>query len=337
MRDDTPEWACDTPRRKLSQPYSLGEMLSWLKNNIFGPSHKFKNLTQFIPQYSVQNRIKPTMKLGFLGDIMKMRGKTLQIDPKVQDFFQEVDFLIGNFEGTISDANRVFMAQEHGQEILDSLETLFPPERFVLGCANNHSGDFGWNEFNKSYKMLQDRGFQVFGRKDEPAVMLNKVNVVCCTIWSNQRCKYIPYLKEAGETFNEDAAMNILYPHWGYEQQLYPNPKQIEEATQLLEHWDLIIGHHSHCPQPITAFKIHQINKIVGFSLGDFCTHLNLEKYRYGMVVKCEIGPSAEGLWHVGEVEWKFTHVEPIEKELIDVRLVTNCRYFDDKLKIFGD
>jgi len=320
------EWARDIPRKRISTPYSLRENLVWLKNNLVGPSKKYKRLTSFIPKKSTLNEVTPKCSLGFLGDIMKMGKKDLQIDPAVKDFFKGVDFLVGNFEGTISKAKKVFMAQEHSEGILSSLETFFPPSKFVLSCANNHSGDFGWSEFNRSYQMLKERGFRVIGRRDEPSILLNNsVNITSCTYWSNQpNTPYVGYFNQAAEFFNPKADCNILFPHWGYEMQLYPNPKQIDLGKELLKQWDLIVGHHSHVPQPIASYD----NKVIAYGLGDFCIGLMLKKYQYGIVVKVELGPGQTGQWQVGAVEWKFTYLHKIDKNLMEVRLEDECEYF---------
>ncbi|MDD1777540.1 MAG: CapA family protein [Candidatus Helarchaeota archaeon] len=324
------DWAKEIPRKKLSTPYNLTEKLSWLKNNLVGPSKKFKNLTSFIPQKSTLNEITPKCRLGFLGDIMKMNNKDLQIDPAIKSFFQDVDFLVGNFEGTISKAKKVFMVQEHTEGILSSLETLFPPSKFALSCANNHSGDFGWSEFNKSYQILKNHGFIVFGRRDEPSILLNdSVNITNCTAWSNQpNTPYVGYLDQATAFFNPKVECNILYPHWGYEMQLYPNPKQIELGKDLLKQWALIVGHHSHVPQPITSYEMNHSNQLLAYGLGDFSTGLGLKKYQNGIVVKLDLGSSKTGQWEVGTVEWKFTRVHEIDKNHMEVKLEDECDYF---------
>ena len=74
--------------------YSFSEILSWYKNRTFGPSKKFKNLTNFIPQSTVLNEISPKIRLGFIGDIMRMGERDLVIEDKIKNFFQNVDFLI---------------------------------------------------------------------------------------------------------------------------------------------------------------------------------------------------------------------------------------------------
>ena len=328
------EWAKDTPRKRLSTPYTFKENLVWLKNNLLGPSKKFKTLIPFIPQKITLNTITPKYRLGFLGDIMDMGTKDLQIESAVREFFKDVDFLIGNFEGTVSKAKKVFMAQAHSESILSVLEALFPPSKFVLSCANNHAGDFGWSEFNQSYQKLKQHGFIVIGRKDEPSILLeDSINVTSCTNWSNQPdTQYINYFNRIEELFNQEADCNILFPHWGYEMQLYPNPKQIEMGKLLLAKWNFIVGHHSHVPQPITSYEVDHLQKLLAYSLGDFCSGLGLKKYRHGIVLKAELGPNKNGQWQVGNMTWSFTRIHKIDKKTMEVRLEDICNYFSDKI-----
>ncbi|MFX0097898.1 MAG: CapA family protein [Candidatus Hodarchaeota archaeon] len=312
-------------RKWLSTPYSFLENLSWIKNNIFGPSKKYKELTSFVPQDVRLNAIEPKIKLGFIGDILPMGEKKLAFDSNLNGFLQDTDFLIGNFEGTISEADKVFMSQAHSERILADLEELFPPERIVLSLANNHSGDFGWNEFSRSSQILKNHGFLTIGESDKSSIMLEKtVNLSTATRWSNRPCSYISDLNDVEKSFNPEAKFNILYPHWGYELQLYPNPGQIRLGRKLLEEWDMIIGHHSHCPQPVT----NESKKLLAYSLGDFSIGKNLRKYLYGMVIKTEIGPNNQGEWRAGEVEWRFIRIQHLGKFKTEIRLTRKCIFF---------
>ncbi|MHA1379040.1 MAG: CapA family protein [Candidatus Helarchaeota archaeon] len=330
------EWAFESPRKKISTPYSFTEKLSWIKNNLFGPSKKFRNLTKFIPQSTILNNVSPKFKLGFVGDIMKMGKRDLEIGNEIKQFFKDIDYLIGNFEGTITNAKKVFMAQEHNERIISTLKTLFPPEKTILTNANNHSGDFGWLEFNKSYEMLKNNGFITIGRRDEPSVLLaDKINIVNVTNWSNQPCQYVAKFDEAENYYNSEAEFNILSSHWGYESQLYPNPKQIKLGKQLLKSWDLIHGHHSHVPQPITAYEINNSKKLIAYSLGDFCIGLKMKKYRCGIIFKAEIGPDLSNNWEVGKLDWRFVFVNHIDKEMTRIELTNECKFFENKMNGF--
>ncbi len=336
--EDVEQWAKETPRKRFGIPYSFKEVISWLKNNAFGPSKKFKDLTEFIPQKCTQNSISSKLRLGFLGDIMNMKEKKLEIGSKVKEFFKNCDYVIGNFEGTIIkeyNGKKILMTAKHNENILLDLESLFPPEKFILMNANNHSGDFGWTKFNESYKLLKDHGFLAIGRRDEPSILLEEqVRLVNCTRWSNQPdTPYVIRLEEVENYFDEAAAFNILSPHWGYEMQLYPNQFWIEEGKQLLEKWGMLIGHHSHCPQPVASYAVNNVNKVLAYSLGNFCFDYSMEKYHFSIILKTEIGPDKNMQWKVGNLEWKFTELVEIDKSISEVQLKDTCPYFKDNVE----
>ena len=328
--EEQPEWAREVPRKAISTPYSFCEKLVWIKNLMFGPSDQYKELSQFIPQTTTLNQITPKLTLGFFGDIMQLKDKNLEFGEDLKQFFTEADYLVGNFEGVISSEEGVLLASTHTQQVLLALKRLFPPERTILTNANNHSCDFGWAEFNKSYQLQKDQGFLAIGRKDEPSItLIDGVSLTNVTKWSNQPCTHIATFADIDAGYNSEAFFNILSPHWGYEQQMYPNPVQIQTGVGLLNKWDMIIGHHSHCPQVISSYEVNNSKRLLAYSLGDFCTFLEIDKYDYGIVVKVEIGPDSEGKWHVGKVDWRFSQVNHIDKNTIMVNLTEECKYFD--------
>lgn len=322
-------WARDLPRRPIPIPYDFGETLAWIKNNVFGPSRRYEELTEFIPQSIVLNEITPVMTLGFFGDLMQLKGKKLVFADDLALFFADADYLIGNFEGTITSTSGVLMASVHREEILEALEHLFPPERTVLTNANNHTCDFGWAEFDESYRLQKKHGFRVIGRKDEPSILLDgRVNVANVTRWSNQPCAYLAEFGDVDAAY-DPAVFNVLSPHWGYEMQMYPNPEQIAEGRELLASWDMIVGHHTHAPQAITAYEGDGGRRLLAYSLGDFCTYLGIDKYRHGIVVKTEVGPDSEGSWKTGRVEWRCATIDQVDEETTRTRLDDRCELLD--------
>jgi hypothetical protein len=323
------DWARDLPRRRIPIPYDFGETLEWVKNNLFGPSARYEELTDFIPQSTVLNEITPVTTLGFFGDLMQLKGRELLFSDDLKRFFADADYLIGNLEGTITSTEGVFMASVHQEGILTALKRLFPPERTVLANANNHTCDFGWAEFDKSYQLQRKHGFQVIGRKDQPSILLHgRINVANVTRWSNQPRAYLAGFDDLEDAF-DPAAFNVRTPHWGYEMQRYPKPEQIAEAKNLLAGWDMIVGHHSHAPQVITAYETDDGRRLLAYSLGDFGTHLGIDKYRHGIVVKAEVGPDSEGSWKVGRVEWRCTLVDQVDEKTTRTRLADRCEDFD--------
>ena len=313
-----------------STPYSFNEKLAWLTNNLFGPSTQYKALTDFIPESSILNDITPKVTIASIGDIMMIPGKRLTFDDDLIAFVSDADYLIGNFEGTITSHKRGLLGSKHNEQILEDLKALFPPEKTILTNANNHTCDYPWQELDRSYRLQREHGFIPIGLREQPTVLLdNQVSVASVTQWSNKPCIYLAELDEVGSAYDPNAKFNLLSPHWGYEMQLYPHPKQIEQSKALLSRWDMIVGHHSHCPQVITAYQIGDENKLVAYSLGDFCTFAKLEKYLYGIVVKAQIGPDAKGIWKVGQVQWRFTYVNHLNKASVRVELADGFKYFE--------
>jgi poly-gamma-glutamate capsule biosynthesis protein CapA/YwtB (metallophosphatase superfamily) len=102
---------------------------------------------------------------------------------------------------------------------------------------------------------------------------------------------------------------NILLLHWGYEMTRFPGPYQILRGQELLEKWNLIIGHHSHSPQPVSAYRVDDQMRLLAFSLGNFTFGMNLSKYLHGLVLKTQLGIDQAGRWLVGDVQWRSTSI----------------------------
>jgi hypothetical protein len=309
---DEEGWAEEKSTHIFSQPYTFRECVAWIWNNLFGPSQKNANLTEWLSSGTTLNQISPVIRLTFIGDIMPCSGRELAIHDDIRQFVSDSDFLIGNFEGTIltTTARPVFMGQRHDPSVLHTLRTLFPAERTVLACSNNHSGDYGWTRYQRSCSILADHGFAVIGRRDTPTILLNHcVSITAGSWWSNQRCTFISSFSDCERNPLPDAAFRIFYPCWGYELQVYPNPAQIATAEQLLKRWNMIVGFHSHCPQPLCGYGTDDLRMLVAYSLGNFAFGRNLRKYLSGIVLKVEIGTSHSGKWAAGRVDWRFTKI----------------------------
>jgi capsule synthesis protein PGA_cap len=309
---DRTGWEWDAPGPYFSQPYTWREALAWVANNLVGPSDRHCGLSPEIESGTMANPIAPELTVGFVGDIMPWGAVQLRVADEVRAFFAGVDFLAGNLEGTIvtGRAPHVFMGLAHTDAVLDLLAELHPPERTVLSCANNHAADYGWALFRRSYEMVRERGFVPIGLADEAiAILGGKVAIAASTAWSNRPCAYVARLGELAEGLlaKEGPPFCILCPHWGYELQAYPHPRQIAEAQRLLGRWGMIVGHHSHCPQPVSLYGplTGGERRLVAYSLGNFTFGLNLQKHLRGVVVKVALGPGPDGRWRVGRVDWQ--------------------------------
>ena len=193
-------------------------------------------------------------------------------------------------------------------QALDALSDLFPPDRTYLGLANNHAGDFGYEIWTQSNNLLEERGFHTFGTAVNPYGDIGEdIRIIASSHWSNHPCNYISYNKDAAAHIDRNR-FNILFTHWGYEYELYPRPETISEGARLSAQFDALVGHHSHCPQPVTSFATAHANKLLAYSLGDFCIAANMEQFLYGISLRIEIGANPEGTTQIGQVDWRFTY-----------------------------
>jgi hypothetical protein len=330
---DDCEWAKETKRWKVvPRPYPFKESVVFLKNWVLGPSKKYRGSAEFIPKASQVNEITPKIKLGFIGDIMKMAKNKLIIDSSIKEFFKNIDYLIGNFEGIITSNYKrgAVGSQILAESDLEAIKEILPPEKILLSYSNNHAGDFGWEEFQKSYQIVKNHGFMVIGRRDEPTILLdNKVNIGVASFLSDQRCSFISDKEELTNYYDDNAKFNILYPHWGFELQYYPWPNQVKLAKKLLDSWDLILGHHAHTPQPVSLYPSKQGNKVVAYSLGNFCYGLKWKKYHHnGLIAKAEIGPNKENVWQTGKFNWEFIQVFFEKQKQARVTTIKDYKHF---------
>jgi hypothetical protein len=326
-------------------PYPFHETLGWLVRNGIGPSKKNSRFSQCIPKKGILNpNIATKYTICAIGDIMDMRGSDLSIGSNLKSYVSKLDsdttFYLGNFEATLTEMKSATIYQRHKPQIIEALTELFPAMRTYLSVANNHAGDFEPSIFHDSIKQLQDAGFHIIGLKANPSIMISsEISVTTGTQWSNLNCDLIPNLDVIGhnENINDEKRLNILYPHWGFEMELYPRPKTITLAKEyLFQHgYTAIFGHHTHCYQPITLLSkneeissnsdlkteenIDNDKRLVGFSLGDFCTGLKIEKYRHGIFLKIGFGKSRSGEFMLTQWEWNLIKCERKNSSLCEV------------------
>ena len=285
------------------------------------------------------NPIGPTkFTIGFVGDIMMMRDYDLVFHNDIITFFNDVDIIVGNLEGIVNAGGHTLTTQAHLPTIITQLQSLLRHNtQWLLCLSNNHSIDFGNIELHDSLDLIRDEpNIYVFGRNDVPNVVShnNPINIATATQWSNQgnwdcisRYENINVNNGFGRIFQNNN-INILFPHWGYENERYVRPSIQSHARMLLtgqnqivqaggntNNWDLIFGHHSHVRQPI--MKVNDINaglwRLVVFSGGNLtsgATFIRKRKHIYGTIMKCRIGPltANPAQLAIGNVEWRRTY-----------------------------
>jgi hypothetical protein len=296
--------------------YGLRESLGWWIRNRLGPRNNVNSdLEPIFGACVLDGCYQPQVEIGFVGDIMDLHGHQLTITEGIVKKTRAVDFLVGNFEATITDREGLYHAQIFTPEILPLLTSLKDPDHFFLSTANNHAGDFGQDEFLRSCDLATRAGFGLFGLSNAPFVDLTpRVRLVTATQWSNLTCDYVPVLDPLSEAAVErlnalikPGAINILYLHWGYELELYPRPSIVRLARALIRSFDMIVGHHPHVPQPCTREPAGDRRRPVAYSLGNFITGRRKEMKQYGLLLRVRVGPDASGSWGIRDIETQLT------------------------------
>ncbi|NHJ21737.1 MAG: hypothetical protein EAX91_12390 [Candidatus Lokiarchaeota archaeon] len=236
------------------------------------------------------NEISKThYKLGFVGDILKVNKFDLEFHPDIKCFFHDVDLIIGNLEGIITRLKCPILKQAHPRKILTQLKTVLNKDTmWLLSMGNNHSEDFNNYQFNRSLARIhRNPKFEAFGRKDVSFIQnQNKdINIFNATEWSNQKTwNYTSIYESPNREFQQitnlldNNKFNILFPHWGFENEKYVRTRFQKDAKALLtgipqnyskyqdflrekyhkmilpdpaHKWDFIFAHHPHVLQPI--------------------------------------------------------------------------------------
>ncbi len=74
-----------------NSPYNLRETFGYFKRNYLGPVFKNKALVEYAPtSFELNSNINPSIRIGFIGDIMDMAGRDLCMGDAVKAFFQGV-------------------------------------------------------------------------------------------------------------------------------------------------------------------------------------------------------------------------------------------------------
>ena len=321
-------------RRRLPSPYNARESAGCLWRNVFGPSRRNPAGVEFLPRDAVLNEIAPRRRVAFLGDVMGLRGRRLEISLELAEFVRDCDALVGNFEGTLTTARRRLpYDQTHDEKIVAGLRDLFPPAKTFLSVANNHAGDFARDVRAASMATLRDAGFTVFGTADEPGVLVApELFVVAATQWNNRDCPEAAQWDAFAAAALPLGALCAAFPHWGYELECWPRRETVAAGRRLLEKFAAVVGSHSHTPQAVAAAPAvaGAPARLVAYSLGDFCFFgPRFAPYSFGEVVKIEVGPTPAGGLAVGRVQWQFVQSVAASEDVLRVELRDSIPFFE--------
>lgn len=326
--------------RRLVNPYTTIDWLRVVRRNLTQrPSSRgLRNTPWVASTATVDPGVRGALRVGFLGDLMPVRDRPITVDGGCGEFLGACDHVVANFEGTLwpgpGDPPRVFTAQHHHDlRVLEALDRFVPSDRLVLSVANNHAADFGWTAHRHTVDTLATRGHPIIGARGHERVRLaGALNVAAATHWTNQDHHYLPMLGRAPDPpvsalVDPDAAAQVLVAHWGNEIELTPRPGTVALAHRLLDHWDAVVGHHPHVPNPISSIDHRGGPRLVAWSLGQAASDLRWPIYRHGLVLRAEFGPRPDGTWGVGTVDWRFLAVSN-EPDQVRISLRSTNQWF---------
>jgi hypothetical protein len=259
----------------LPSPYGLLEGLGCLHRERRGPGRGGPPIP-FPPREWILNEgIAQKVIVGFAGDVLDTRGLPARVGADVSAFYSDCDAVVANFESTITDLPGHGTSVRHIPQIVDALAEVFVPGRTFLSVANNHAGDYPAEVLLSSIRLLEDRGFSVFGLEERPFVdPCPALRVVGATDWSNAACDGIAMLDpRSTPRFMRPGALNLLFPHWGFELELNPRRSMVRKARAwLAKGFNAIVAHHGHTPRALYAEPGRDFGPaaLVVDSLGDF-------------------------------------------------------------------
>ena len=257
---------------------------------------------------------------------------------EIKYHFQKTDFNLFNMEGPI-DANggnkdlKSYPCFNYPYQIAEALKNA---GFHTALTANNHAFDQGWKGVLSTRNHLTSNGLDVVGtyenqeQFDKPYirdVKGVKVGVLAYSSLDNGMSgtvkSHVAYamprfkdnntddvpdmIAKAKALRNAGADFIVMALHWGSEYGDQPTNMQKQIARLLAEGGvDVILGDHSHCPQPIEVRKTNrdgkERNSLIVYSTGNFCadqTALStpLPKTQEGLLVSVGVTRDAHGAY----------------------------------------
>ncbi len=234
------------------------------------------------------------MKLLFTGDFYYDYEDCRKDLQSFADYFSGKDLrLVVNYEGVFDADPNFGQVKKRGVHLSQSkmsVKALKSLNTAAVLLANNHTMDFCEEGLRRTLDELKKEGIPYAGAgKDlesalKPVILKDSIGETAIfnfgwdieeTVYaSEKRAGCAPrentVVLETIRRFAEENPKTAIIPvlHWGFEYSMYPQLFDIELADRLclIEQVKMVIGHHTHCPQP---FEIRH-GKPVFYSLGNF-------------------------------------------------------------------
>lgn len=220
-------------------------------------------------------------EIQFVGDVMLARNvekliRTYGIQYPYESLPPQStnSFLVGNFEATIPKVHVPTKDQKFSFSVDPYFLKGLKEYGFThLGLANNHSYDFGRDEYVNAFQELKIQGLQPFGDQQKQAsstIQFLKIKNKTIAIIGIFEVDEALTKKEVQSLFTRaklTSDFQIAFVHWGTEYSLVHTAFQESFAHMLIDAGaDAVVGHHPHVVEDIGMYK----NAPIFYSLGNF-------------------------------------------------------------------
>ncbi len=304
-----------------------------------------------------------TVSIAFVGDIMWIRNSwDTFADERLVAGLSAFDMVFGNLETPIDTLSGVpslfpdYVRYNARPGLLRSFRREDGTSIFTaLSLANNHPFDRGAQGLAGTHAFLHAEGIKATGASlpgdslpdyiiaeskgirigfhaagwglNKPALIEDgklMMNVIPGIAPLNNEAIDIKAAKSVIAAMEADSVdIKVLYLHWGYEYEMFPDAAIVSLARRLAEAGaDLVIGSHPHVIQPCeiwetpSALAASGVRKtLIAYSLGNFTTTMYSPAHRLGMVLPVTIGRdkvSGETRWQVVNPLYVYNHVSGI-------------------------
>ncbi len=195
------------------------------------------------------------------------------------DLFNEVDCVVANLEGPVTDNTSVSVGSEFGSPnnyrfTFDSasVEMLQKNNFCAVNIGNNHIGNFGVEGVVQTKEFVRANGVHYFGDtgiEDEQRYFIQDFDgVKIAFVNYNQFTKNaLSHTLDDMKSIKDNSDFVVVYTHWGEEYKTQSRENEQNIAHQFIDVGaDVIIGSHPHVVQEKEVYK----GKTIYYSLGNF-------------------------------------------------------------------
>ncbi len=248
-----------------------------LENSVVQKLRTSTSMSTPVPAIDTSEQVK----IQFVGDIMFARNvenlmNQLGNKYPLSNLPQKNDhtYLVGNFESAISKVHVPTPMQGFSFSTKSEYVTALKEYGFThLGLANNHSYDFGKDDFLFTNTVLTEAGLSPFGdqlnQSSSTIAYIPRTNdtVAVIGIYAVVEAPSDVVVQALISEASKYSAVQIAFVHFGTEYKTTHSLFQEKLAHTLIDAGaEAVIGHHPHVIQDIEVYK----NRPIFYSLGNF-------------------------------------------------------------------